>query len=688
LKSNLQSAICNLQSAIPKITDFGLAKKLDEAGQTASGAVMGTPSYMAPEQAAGRVTEVGPAADVYALGAILYEALTGRPPFRGQGVLETLEQVCCQEPVPPRFLQPKVPRDLETICLRCLEKEPRRRYAGALDLAEDLGRFLAGEPIRARPVGSAERAWKWARRRPAVSGLLAAVVAVAALGFGLVTWKWRDAAAARDQAQTAEREADTARDVEKAQRERAEGLSRDLAAELYHRSVSLADEAVAADDVLRADEVLDSLPPGARRWEWDYLKRRCHADRLTFQVDGGTLAGAVSADGKRLATGGGDPLRSNDPGALQVWDLETGQRLFTTEKKHSGPIAQVVFHPDGEHVASVSMGIDVAAVSRGDRKALRAAKGEVILWEAKTGKPVRTFAGGGSVCFSPDGKLLAVPGPYETVKVYAVDTAAEVVTLPGHRGKVGGVCFSPDGKLLAAGSWEMVVAAGQSPKVRHGFKLWNTATWKEATLAGSLAGSDVSLSRFSPDGKLLASRDDRQVKVWDVATGALARTLTGHRLPVSDVDFSPDGRLLASCDNDGRVRLWDVEARTFLRELGRHTLPVRAVAFSPDGRLVASASLDKTVKLWSVADGKEVGKLEGHLNWVRNLAFSPDGGLLATASFDRTVKLWDVSTGHEVHTFRGHTHFVQGVTFSPDGESLASSSYDQTVRIWRLPSRK
>jgi serine/threonine protein kinase/tetratricopeptide (TPR) repeat protein len=182
----------------PKITDFGLAKQLDsEAGapapayQTRTGAILGTPSYMAPEQALGQTKALGPAVDVYALGAILYELLTGRPPFRAATLLDTLEQVRSQEPVPPRRLQPKLPRDLETICLKCLEKEPRKRYATAADLAEDLRRYETGEPIRARPVAAWERAVKWAQRRPAVTALLGLTVFVTALGFGLVTWKWR-----------------------------------------------------------------------------------------------------------------------------------------------------------------------------------------------------------------------------------------------------------------------------------------------------------------------------------------------------------------------------------------------------------------------------------------------------------------------------------------------------------------
>jgi hypothetical protein len=182
----------------PKITDFGLAKKLDDAsGQTAIGAIVGTPSYMAPEQAGGQSKEVGPLADVYALGAILYECLTARPPFKAATTMDTLLQVLSVEPVPPSKLQPKVPRDLETICLKCLSKEPERRYASARELAEDLGRFRRGEPIQARPVGALERLVKWVQRRPAVAGLLAAVLVVGVVGGGLAAWFALQAQAAR-----------------------------------------------------------------------------------------------------------------------------------------------------------------------------------------------------------------------------------------------------------------------------------------------------------------------------------------------------------------------------------------------------------------------------------------------------------------------------------------------------------
>jgi serine/threonine protein kinase/tetratricopeptide (TPR) repeat protein len=185
-----------LAEATPRVTDFGLAKWLtNDRGLTGSRDILGTPSYMAPEQAGGRSKEVGPAADIYALGAILYECLTGRPPFQGAALSDILVQVLGSDPLPPRRLTPGVPRDLETVCLKCLHKEPHRRYARAADLADDLGRYRDGRSVHARPSPAWEKGWRWARRHPAVAALLAAIVLLTVLGVGAVTWKWREAEA-------------------------------------------------------------------------------------------------------------------------------------------------------------------------------------------------------------------------------------------------------------------------------------------------------------------------------------------------------------------------------------------------------------------------------------------------------------------------------------------------------------
>jgi hypothetical protein len=555
----------------PKITDFGLAKRLDVAGQTVSGAIVGTPSYMAPEQAGSKGKRIGPATDVYGLGAILYELLTGRPPFKGTTPLETALQVISDEPVPPSQLQPKTPRDLETICLKCLHKEAHKRYPTAEALAADLRRFQAGEPVQARPVGLGERTIKWVRRRPAQAVLLALVVLGTLACFALVLWRLRVEERLHNQAVQAE--------------QREKGHRREAERSLYLIHIARANREWNAGTMDRARYFLSLCPEEPRGWEWNCLQRLCSSGKpLTLKGHPQQVNSVCwSPDGKLLAGPGGAP-EIREPGELKVWDAQTGKEVLDL-KGHTGAVL--------------------------------------------------------SVCFSPDGTRLAGGSEDQTVKVWDAQTGREVLSLKG-----GGssVAFSPNGKLLASASRVLDV---QKQEWVGEVKVWEAQTGKEIPSGNDYTGGVGSVA-FSPDGTRLASAGfpENRVKVWDVRTGQELLALKGHTFPVLSVCFSPDGKRIASAGKDRTVRLWDAQTGRELFALQGHTARVHSVCFSPDGKRLASASGDPfsltsgEVKVWDVESGQEVLSLKGRHFGATSVSFSPDGNRLACVE-DAEVTVYD-----------------------------------------------
>jgi WD40 repeat protein len=697
----------------PKVTDFGLAKRIDEAtGPTRTGAVLGTPSYMAPEQASGKKS-VGPAADVYALGAILYEMLTGRPPFQGPTPLDTVLQVLSDEPVPPTRLQPKAPRDLEWICLKCLHKEPHRRYADAGQLADELRRHLAGEPLRhTRRVGQAERLVRWCRRYPWFAGLWAALAAVFLAGFVLVTWKWLDAEAEKEQKEYQREQAESARKkaAENAESERLARLDAQRATAkatsawqqeqeaAYLRGVVLADREWHADNVGRCLQLLNDCPVGLRRWEWNYLWRRCHLDLFTLRGHAsGVNTVAYSPDGRLLASAGVD-------GTVKIWRARDG-RPIRTFSDHGKDATCAAFHPEER-----------------DRIATGGRDGMVRIWDAVTGQelaPALPFGGDVlALAFSPDGTRLVAGGSRRTkgskgdLIVWSVPDGREQHRLHGHRDWVTRVTFSPDGKWLAS-------AGGNADAT---VRLWDTASWQEKHVQKVEVGA-INAVAFSPDSRQLAFAGvDSHVQVWDTRNvGRPPVTVGWHTNTVTCLAFSPDGRRLASASYDQTVKLWDWSTAVRRAAAGRsvdeppklrtvtlrgHTNLVTGVAWSPDGNRLASSGDDGTVKVWSPLSGRESGLflgMDGLHKFILALAISPDGRRLAFSvvrHFDlplpssrakdgpapeNEIIVWDVREGRTWRTIQGIT-VVPGALAFLDGEGrrLAVGKDDATVTVWDL----
>ena len=678
----------------PKITDFGLARQMDsDSDATQAGAVMGTPSYMAPEQASGHAHEAGPAADIYALGAILYDCLAGRPPFKGQSVVETLDQVRTQEPNPPSHWHAGVPLDLDTICLKCLRKEPEKRYASAAELADELVRYQRGRPIRARPVSHFERAVKWVKRNPLEAASLAALAGIIGTAFVLVSWSYVRAEDARKEEATQRQAAEA--------NERAERWGR------YRSDIAAASAALQLQNSGPARGALDDAPPEHRNWEWRHFHSQLDGASLVLPVPGGKVRSlALSPSGRQVAVCGAD---QNE---VYLYDVATGGEIAVL-RGHSAPVTGVAYRPDGTQVATASndqtirlwdpatgrqtvlLKADVAA-PHPDRDTLvkynpdgsriashTLADGAACasrLWDTRTGQEIAVLSpwreGLVSVAFSPDGRRVAVSAA-EFVYLCDAVTARRLFDLGPHAGRVRRVAYSSDGKRIAS----------TTDNGSNAVHLWDAETGREVAVPRNHTARASHIA-FSPDGSRLISVSDypdQTARLWDAATGRRLAVLPGHKNGIDAVAFSPDGERVATASLDQTARLWDGRTGQLVAVLGGHTGSLMYVVFSPDGTRVVTASVDATLRLWDARTGELIGVLRGHgdtFSMDGPPVFTPDGSRLVSGSRDGTVRVWDMSLLERNGILKGHESYVYDVAFSPDGEQVASAAWDYTARLW------
>jgi WD40 repeat protein/serine/threonine protein kinase len=678
-----------------KVIDFGIAKALGQERLTEKtlctgfAQMIGTPLYMSPEQAEMSGQDTDTRTDIYALGVLLYELLTGTTPFDKERLKEasydeirriireeepakpstrisTLGQaattVSANRQSEPKRLSQLFRRELDWIVMKALEKDRNRRYETASSFAADVQRYLHDEPVDACPPSAVYRFRKFARRNKAAL-ITASLVALAVLLSGAISSGliWR--------------------------------VNQTLRRNLYYQNIALADHEWSANNLGRMEQLLEECPADLRGWEWHYLKRlrykphsvldhgslvfcvafsptgkylasgsrdgvikvwNMHTGQLdrTFETDGKMVFGvAFRPDGQRLAAACSD-------GSIKIWDMQTGERLLDWPA-HSSPVICVAFSPDGQRLASASLSYGWEGQST---------HAEAKVWNAATRQEIFTLGGYAAevVAFSPDGRRLASAGEDKTVKVWEATTGRVLWRSPQHTAPVHALAYSPDGRFLAS------AGADWSKLVHAEVIVWDMQTYKPRLTLGGHLGYILSLA-YSPDGQRLASAGmDRTIKLWDVATGRESLTLRGHRGAIQGLAFSPDSRQLASGGADQTIRVWD--ATPLEEKAGEEPLTLRVhppgvlgVAFHPDGQRLVTVAGDGGVKLWDRRTGKELRTFPDSQGFW-SVAISPDGQRLAGGSGHEGgkrnhIKVWDVRTGQEISTLSGFSNVVKRLAF-------------------------
>lgn len=722
----------------PHITDFGLAKRVD-AGEnlTVTGEIIGTPNYMSPEQAEGKGFKLTTAVDVYGLGAVLYQLLTGNPPFRADSPLETLRLVIEREPQRPSTLNRHIDRDLETICLKCMEKDPQRRYGSAEAVAEDIERWLRKEPIQARPSSVFYRARKWAYRRPAVAALAISMIGGICTLIGVILENEHKLQKERDNAMDQ-------RELANQERVKAEALSEQSRQRLVRLNIGdglrLIDEGDASAallsfvDALKLDEghkeneeiqrtriasALRQAPRLIQFWTEDqpivasaasangkflvtFTSKRARLWNVTTGEDIGRTVSlpravrgaAVSPDGQQLV------LLNDDRTAL-LWNWHT-DRHDPVKLTQDFPVSRAIFSTDGSLIA----------VAGGQNQ-----NGVVRIWNAKTGEPVtdslRVANFVEAVAFSPDGSMFATASRDRTAIVWDTQKGTAIGKPFRHGGAVRHVSFSPNGQRLVTASedrtariWDIKTGEAVTPPMQHNDivtyaefspegqriitankdntgRVWDANTGEPITppLAHS---SRVLRARFSPDGRRVLTVAEKSARVWNAATGQPITPPLSHSAEILYGLFNPDGRSVMVVSKDRTVRVWD----TPTAQQNSRELPIRGelrqTIFSKDSKLMLGVT-DNTLRVWNVLTGEPASPVIGSNAEILAARFMANDNLINVISSDQSIRTWDARTGKELRSTR-LPNPVSFAVFSPDGRHLLTADNERKAQLRTIPN--